>query len=130
MSVLARQRIRGVRVQITRPVLTRQADGSRTRVAAVDGTAPEPTIVQASAPVSLMALTEERRDHVFGTSSRATETIRVPLAWHVLAGDVVTIESGPEIGRRFRVEKTIAYRGRARLSHTECALVELPEGSR
>lgn len=117
-------------MQITRSAQVRQADGSRTRVAAVDGDAPEPTIVQASVRVELTALTAERKQHVFGATSKASDTIRIPLAWGVLQGDVLEVLSGDETGRRFRVESAIAYRGRARLSHTECALLAIPEGTR
>lgn len=130
MSVLARQRIRGARVQITRPALVRQPDGSRTRVGAVDGVDPEPTVIQDGVRVELASITVERKEHVFGVTSKATDTIRIPIAWNVREGDVLEVQSGPETGSRFRVERCIAYRGRARISHAECALVALPVGAR
>ncbi len=129
MSVLARHRIRGARVQITRPALVRQPDGSRTSVAA-NGGEDEPTVVQTGVRVELASITVERKEHVFGVSSKATETVRLPIAWGVKDGDVIELLSGDDIGNRYRVEQTKAYRGRARISHVECALVELPAGAR
>ena len=130
MSVLARHRIAGSTAKITRPAVVRHSDGSQSRTGAVNGVAPEPEIVQASARVHVASLTTERREHVFGGTTKATETIRVPLQWGLIDGDQIELLSGPDIGRRFRVEKVIAYRTRARMTHAECALVAIPVGAR
>ncbi len=130
MSVLARHRLSRSTARITRPAFVRHADGSQSKTGAVNGLAPEPTVVQASAHVHLASLTTERREHVFGTSAKATETIRVSLLWGVEEGDQVEMLTGSDTGRRFRVEKVIAYRTRQRLTHAECALVALPTGAR
>jgi hypothetical protein len=130
MSVLTRRHIRGVAMRITRPTAVRQADGSTSRVGLVNGEAPEPTVLQASEKVQLSSLTTERKEHVFGASAKATDTVRVPIAWGVRDGDMFEVLDGPETGARFKVEKVIAYRMRPRMTHAECALVQLPTGAR
>jgi hypothetical protein len=125
VSILAKNRIHGTPVRITRPVATTHADGSRTRAGA-SGSGVE---LYASVRVMLGTLTTERRAQVFGDSATATETVRVPIAWGLQEGDQLAVLAGPEAGRRFVIEKTIAYRERARISHTECALVALPVGA-
>jgi hypothetical protein len=130
MSVLTRHRLTGSTARITRPVAVRHADGSQSRTGAVNGVSPEPEVLQAEAPVRIASLTTERREHVFGATAKATETIRVPLQWGLIDGDQLEMLSGPDTGRRFRVEKVIAYRTRPRLTHAECALVALPAGAR
>lgn len=129
MSVLARHRIRGGTARITRPQSVRQADGSRARVGRVDGTAPEPTVLQAAARLRLQSLAAERREHVFGASARATDTMRTPLSWALAMDDQIEFLDGAMAGRRFRVEKVIEYRSRPRTAHAECAVIELPAGA-
>jgi hypothetical protein len=125
MSILAKDRLRGVTARIVRPETVRHTDGSRTRAGQSGGE----TVLQAAARVRLTSLTVERREHVFGGLAKATETIRVPIAWALTEGDQLTVTSGPDLGRAFRVEKVIAYRTRPRITHAECALVALPTGA-
>lgn len=130
MSVLARQQINGSLVRITRPAVVRQADGSRSRVGLVNGTAPDAQVLQQGARVRIGSLTVERRTSVFGPQSRATDTIRVPLSWQLDQDDQIEVLSGAYAGRRFRIETVLAYRGRQRITHAECAIVALPQGAK
>lgn len=125
MSVMAMRRIHGASVRITRPQVVQASDGSKSRA----GNSGSPTELYASVKVHIASLTTERRDHVFGATSQASDTIRVPIEWGLTEGDQLNVLSGVLATKRFRIEKVIAYRTRPRISHTECALVALPAGA-
>lgn len=129
MGLLLQQHINGVPVRITRPAKARQADGSTVRVGTRDGIDPEPRVLQLSVKLRLKQLTDERRAIVFGATSRASCTIRVPFEWQLAEGDQIEGLGEPVLGDRFRVEKVVAYNERPRIRHVECALVSLPRGT-